>query len=233
MGSGFEGFRPEALAFLVGLALNNDRSWFQPRKADYERLLREPMERFCLDLDEELRARAVPLSADLRSPFRIYRDVRFSRDKSPYKTNVAASFRWTGDGGGVGGYFSFEPGGGSVGGGMYHPAPPRLAAWRAAVVGNREAVHAALRDPGFVATFGTVRAETSLKRAPSGYAADDPDVELLKLRDVIFGRSLSDGELLDPALPTVVAAMLGAAVPVLRFLAMLPGHETGAAWLRE
>jgi hypothetical protein len=64
------------------------------------------------------------------------------------------------------------------------------------------------------------------------YAADDPDVELLKLRGVIFGRPLPDGELLDPGLPAVVATALAAAVPVLCLLAMLPGHETGAAWLR-
>jgi uncharacterized protein (TIGR02453 family) len=233
MGSGFEGFRPEALSFLVELALNNDRSWFQPRKAAYEALLKEPLGRFCLALDDEFRARRLPLAADNRSPFRIYRDVRFSRDKSPYKTNVAASFRWTGEGGGVGGYFNFEPDGGYVGSGMYHPAPARLAAWRDAVIGDQSAVHAALDDPGFVATFGTVDAETSLKRAPAGYPPDDSDITLLKLKDVIFGRSLTDAELLAPELPATVAHLLGAAVPVLRLLAGLPGHETGAPWLRD
>ncbi len=127
MGSEFEGFRQEALDFLVSLALNNERSWFQPRKAEYERLLKDPLERFCVALGEELSARGIPFSADARSPFRIYRDVRFSKDKSPYKTNVGASFPWTGEGGGVGGYFHLEPGAAFTGGGMYHPStgPPR------------------------------------------------------------------------------------------------------------
>ena len=112
MSTGFTGFRPEALGFLVELALNNDRSWFGPRKAEYEALLKAPLERLCSALDVEFRARGIPLAADpARSPFRIYRDVRFSKDKSPYKTNVGASFPWIGNGGGVGGYFHLEPGG--------------------------------------------------------------------------------------------------------------------------
>ena len=95
----FDGFRPEAIQFLVDLAENNSRDWFQPRKADYERLLKAPMEQLCVALEEQFRSRGIPLHADpARSPFRIYRDIRFSKDKSPYKTAVAASFGWAGDG---------------------------------------------------------------------------------------------------------------------------------------
>ena len=78
----FAGFTPEAIQFLTDLAQNNDRAWFQPRKADYERLLKEPLEALCVALADRLAARNIPLDADpKRSPFRIYRDVRFSRDK--------------------------------------------------------------------------------------------------------------------------------------------------------
>jgi len=95
----FTGFRPEAIQFLADLTANNDRAWFQPRKADYERLLKQPLEALCAALAERFEARGLPLTADpARSPFRIYRDVRFSRDKSPYKTNIGASFPWTGGG---------------------------------------------------------------------------------------------------------------------------------------
>src|SRR3954453_12189156 len=95
----FRGFSQDAIQFLADLAENNDRAWFQPRKADYERLLKQPLEELCVALDAEFRARGLPLRADPgRSPFRIYRDTRFSKDKSPYKTHVAASFRWAGDG---------------------------------------------------------------------------------------------------------------------------------------
>jgi uncharacterized protein (TIGR02453 family) len=143
----FTGFRPEAVEFLAELSQNNERAWFQPRKAEYERLLKEPLEALCVALDEVLRSRGVPLGADpARSPFRIYRDVRFSKDKSPYKTNVGASFPFIergpdgeqlpgGDRRG-GGYFHLSPGEIFVGGGMWHPDPGPLAAWRTAVASD-------------------------------------------------------------------------------------------------
>ena len=91
----FTGFTPEAIQFLADLAEHNDRSWFQPRKGDYERLLKEPMEQLCVAVGERFAQRGIPLLSDpKRSPFRIYRDTRFSKDKSPYKTHVAATFPW-------------------------------------------------------------------------------------------------------------------------------------------
>lgn len=80
----FTGFDREAIQFLVDLTENNDRAWFTPRKGEYERLLKRPLEALCLALDERFHARSLPLRADTRSPFRIYRDVRFSKDKSPH-----------------------------------------------------------------------------------------------------------------------------------------------------
>src|SRR5512147_1478905 len=102
--STFTGFRPEAIQFLADLAQNNIRAWFQPRKAEFERLLKEPMEQMIAALAEAFAARNVPMLADpKRSPFRIYRDTRFSKDKSPYKTHLGATFPWAGgtDAGGV------------------------------------------------------------------------------------------------------------------------------------
>ena len=232
MSDQFDGFRPEALQFLVELALNNERTWFQPRKGDYERLLKGPLEALCVALDREFEARSIPLASDpARSPFRIYRDVRFSRDKSPYKTAVSASFPWSGEGGGVGGYFHLEPGGVFVGGGMWHPSTARLAAWRKVVVEDRERVHTVLDDPAFAETFGRLDGER-LKRAPAGYGADDPDLELLALKDVTFGRHLADGAVLSPDLPATIAATLQHATPLLRLLAGLPGEDERVAWLR-
>lgn len=85
----FAGFAPEATDFLAELAQNNDRSWFQPRKAEYERLLKRPMEALVAALAERFEARGIPLRADLgRSIFRIYRDTRFAKDKSPHHDKV-------------------------------------------------------------------------------------------------------------------------------------------------
>jgi uncharacterized protein (TIGR02453 family) len=228
----FSGIRTEAFQFLVDLAMNNDRSWFLPRKADYERLLKAPIEALCVALDAELAARGIPLAADpTRSPFRIYRDVRFSKDKSPYKTHVSASFPWTGPGGGVGGYVHLQPGECYIGGGMWHPSPARLGAWRAKVVDDRAGVHAVVDAPAFVSALGTVSG-AALKRAPSGFASDDPDIELLRLKDITFGRRISDAEACSPDLPATIVATFEPAVPLLRLLAELPGDEEPSGWLR-
>jgi uncharacterized protein (TIGR02453 family) len=233
----FRGFRPEAIQFLADLAANNDRNWFQPRKAEYERLLKEPLAALCTDLAELFRARGIPLHADpARSPFRIYRDVRFAKDKSPYKTNLGAGFPWIegraapsgslhAEGEGrhsVGGYFHFSPGEVFVGGGMWHPQPGRLSAFRHAVVDDPERVRDALDDPGFVDVFGKVNGD-ELKRVPSGFPADHPRADLLRLKDVVFGRRLSDKEARSRDLPDLLADSLEAGVPVFRFLANLPG----------
>jgi uncharacterized protein (TIGR02453 family) len=232
-GIGFEGFSQDAVQFLVELAEHNDRGWFQPRKAEYERLLKEPLEALCVALDERFRERRVPLTADpARSPFRIYRDVRFSKDKSPYKTNIGASFRYVerGSDGSVaasegrhgGGYFHFQPGEIFVGGGMWHPDPGPLAAWRQLVLTDPARVHEAVDDPAFAARFGSVSGDR-FKRPPAGIAADHPDLGLLALKDVTFGRRLDDHEALSPDLPDILAADLATAAPLLRLLASLAG----------
>jgi uncharacterized protein (TIGR02453 family) len=225
----FTGFRPEAVQFLADLAANNDRAWFQPRKSDYERLLKEPLEAFVAAVGERLASRGVPIQADpARSPFRIYRDVRFSKDKSPYKTNVGAGFPWVEDGPAegrraAGGYFHFQPGEMFVGGGMYHVEKPLIDAWRRAVVDRNEEVHAAIDDPGFLTFFGPVNGHEQLRRVPPGLPTDHPDELLLRFKDVVFGRRLSDKEALSPNLPDLVAEGFEAAAPVFRFLARLEG----------
>jgi uncharacterized protein (TIGR02453 family) len=235
MSDAFTGFRPEAIQFLADLAANNDRAWFQPRKAEFERLLKEPLVALIEALGTRFAARGIPLQADpARSPFRIYRDTRFAKDKSPYKTNIGASFPWVehaaGDGAigvaerhGPGGYFHLAPGDIFVGGGMWHPEPATLAAFRTAIVEDRARVHEALEEPGFMAAFGGIGMEEGqLKRVPSGYAADDPDAAWLKLKDVVFGTRLADADVESPALPDTLADAFAAGLPVMRFIASLP-----------
>ncbi len=219
----FTGFQPEAVQFLADLAANNDRAWFQPRKAEYERLLKGPLEALCVALAERFEARELPLTADpARSPFRIYRDVRFSRDKSPYKTNIGAAFPWTGPGDArPGGYFHLAPGEAFVGGGMWHPEKASLAAFRRLLDTDPGRVHAATDDPAFVATFGRVNGDR-LTRVPQGYRPDHPEAELLKLKDVTFAHRLSDADVAAADLPDRLVESLRAAVPVMRLLATLP-----------
>ena len=228
----FRGFSRDALQFLVDLALNNDRAWFQPRKADYERLLKEPLEALIADLAIELEARDIPLRADpKKSPFRIYRDTRFSKDKSPYKTHVAASFPWVGSGAATsegeserhgGGYFHLSPQGSYMGGGMWHPEPARLAAFRRAVDQDTARTLAVINEPGFVARFTNLSDDgETLKRIPQGYAANHPQADLLKMKNVTFGRPLTEKEALSKDLPRILADDFAAGVPVMSFLASL------------
>jgi uncharacterized protein (TIGR02453 family) len=232
----FTGFEPAALQFLADLAANNDRAWFKPRKAEFERLLKFPMEALCVALAAEFDKLRLPLEADpKRSPFRIYRDVRFSRDKSPYKTHLGADFPWNdsrGDAerprGAVGGYFHLEPGNVFVGGGMWHPERARLAAFREKLDRDPSAVFRAIEDQRFVSVFGSVTGE-SLTRNPKGFPSDHPYGQLLRLKDVIFSRPLSDDDVFSADLPRTIARDLAAARPVFLFLDKLagtPAHMT-------
>ena len=163
--------------------------------------------------------------------FRIYRDVRFSKDKSPYKTNIAASFPWAeggdtdgphgfGESGNPGGYFHLAPGEVYIGGGMWHPSTAKLGAFRAAVVADPTAVRRLIDEPRFVDTFGVVSGDR-LKRVPAGLPADHPEAELLKQKDLTFGRRLADQDVQEPQLVDLIADSFETAVPVMRWLATL------------
>jgi uncharacterized protein (TIGR02453 family) len=232
---GFTGFTPAAIQFLADLKQNNDRAWFQPRKAEYERLLKEPMEAMIAALSERLAARGVPIVANpKRSPFRIYRDTRFSKDKTPYKTHLGATFPWAGDMAGVeaggghderahgnGGYFHFEPGEMYAGGGMWQMEKLSLEAFRTAVRDDPDRVTAALGDPAFVRWFGEVRPHDQLKRFPPGWPQEHPHAAMFLWKDVVFGRRLADDEALSPDLPDLLAEGYATAAPVFRFLESL------------
>ncbi len=229
----FTGFRPEAVDFLAELAQNNERAWFQAHKSDYEGLLKEPMEGFVAALADAFAAERLPLQADpKRSIFRIYRDTRFAKDKSPYKTNVGASFPWV-EGFDPdtamshtehrnGAYFHLQPGNNYAGGGMWHADKPVLDAFRQTILDDERRVRNALEDPGFIAEFGPVASHDTLKRVPPGYPADHPMADLFRYKDIVFGRRLSDDEVYSPDLPQIMARAYATATPVFRFLSSLP-----------
>ena len=234
--STFTGFQPEAIQFLADLAANNERDWFQPRKAEFERLLKTPLEDLCVALEEQFRARDIPLHADpMKSPFRIYRDTRFSKDKSPYKTHLAASFGWAGDGVDAaagrshtenvhasGGYFHLQPGEIYVGGGVWHPDSAWLTAFRRRLVDNLAGFQAIVEAPEFKDEFGKVGDDgESLKRVPPGFPADHPAADLLRLKNVTFGRRLADADATSPNLPVIIADSFAAGTPLMRYLATI------------
>ena len=154
---------------------------------------------------------------------------------APYKTNLGASFPWvegaTANGPAAdagyrnGGYFNLKPGEVYVGGGMWAPEKGQIEAFRRAVVEDPDRVKGALEDPAFLAAFGAeaIHPHGTLKRVPAGYPADHPMADVLRYKDVVFGRQLSDDEVRSPSLPDVLADAYAAAAPVFRFLGGL-GH---------
>jgi len=182
-------FPPKALAFLRALKRNNRREWFQPRKAEYEQLVREPMIAMIERLADDFRGFAPDLVASPKvSLYRIYRDTRFSENKTPYKTHVAAVFPARGlpKHQGAALYFHVSPEEVWIGGGMYAPDTSQLLAVREHIAANLRQFRALVESPGFRRAVGRLEGER-LQRVPRGFAKDHEAAEYLKHRQFLAG----------------------------------------------
>lgn len=176
-------FQPALFKFLAELKENNSRDWFQANKARYQQDVQEPLLAFISAFAEPLCEISSHFVADPRpsggSMFRIYRDTRFSRDKSPYKVHAAAQFRHR-DGKDVhapGYYLHLEPGDVFMGAGLWHPPGPTLKAIRSAIVEESSRWKRT--------TEGLTLGGDALKRGPKGYDQDHPMIEELKRKDFV------------------------------------------------
>lgn len=168
----FKGWPVEAVEFYEGLQADNTKTYWSEHKSVYERCVKAPMDELLAELAGEFGTGRV---------FRPYRDVRFSKDKTPYKVNCAAQL--------PGGYIAFSADGLFVGSGLYMPEPPQLRRFRAAVDdatsgAELESIVAALRKGGY-----DVTAHEVLKTPPKGYPKDHPRLELLKHKGVLMSKS--------------------------------------------
>jgi uncharacterized protein (TIGR02453 family) len=213
-------FSPRALAFLRGLKRNNDRAWFAAHKDAYERDVKAPMTALVERLAADLRRFAPDLVASPRvSLYRIHRDTRFSADKSPFKTQVGAIFPHNAlpkhEGAGL--YLEIGPGGVMIAGGIYMPQSPELHALRAHLAANTSRFRTLVESPAFRRTVGTVSGD-SLKRVPTGYSADHPAAEFLKLKQFLFGRDFPATYAVSPAFYRQVVTLFERMAPVVHFL---------------
>jgi uncharacterized protein (TIGR02453 family) len=189
---------PELFGFLTELKANNNREWFQANKQRYESQVREPLLRFITDFGLRLAEISPHYVADARksggSLFRIYRDVRFSKDKSPYKTAAGVQFRHESgkDVHAPGFYLHLEPGEVFVGVGIWHPDNKTLGKIRDAIVENSDRWQRAKTDAAFAKTF-TLGGD-SLKRAPKGYDPEHPLIDDLKRKDFIASTPFSQAD---------------------------------------
>jgi uncharacterized protein (TIGR02453 family) len=176
--------RPEAIAFLRNLAKHNDRDWFAPRKAQFEAQLKEPMLAIVRKITDAMIDFAPShVRPAEKSLFRIYRDTRFSHDKRPYKTHVAAW--WSHQGlektSGAGYYFQVSPKGVVIAAGAYMPEKEQLAAIRNWLLDNHEAFRKILKKPAVRKTFSEFEGE-ALTRPPKGFPADHPAMDLIRCK---------------------------------------------------
>lgn len=215
-------FGPRLFAFLRDLKANNTREWFEANKARYEDHVREPALQFIRDFEPHLEALSPYFRADDRraggSLFRIHRDVRFARDKSPYKTAVGIQFRHE-EGKNVhcpGYYLHLEPGNVFLGAGIWHPEPPTLARIRQAIVDDADGWRDVTADDDLSGSWEL--AGDSLARPPKGFPSDHEHVEDLKRKDFIAIANLSQSAATRAGFIDEVAARWHTATPLMRYL---------------
>jgi uncharacterized protein (TIGR02453 family) len=230
-------FTPATFKFLRGLARNNRRDWFEAHRAEYEEHVKGAALRLIADLGAPLRSVSRQLVADPRpvggSLFRIYRDVRFSKDKSPYKTHLGISFyhaatkataRGLAGNAALGRldapvlYLHVEPGGCFTGGGIWHPQPPTLKRLREFMIDNPRSWQKLTRARSFTRYYEL--GGESLSRPPHGIPINHPLIEDLKRKDIVASAELSEAEITGRGLPAALTRRFRAMRPLLEWLCL-------------
>jgi uncharacterized protein (TIGR02453 family) len=214
------GYSAASLRFLRALKRNNDRDWFRARREEYDGLVRGPMiaviEQLAVDF-----GRFAPemIASPKTSLYRVYRDTRFSADKTPLKTHVSASFRWRRlpKGGGAGLYLEVDPRWTWMGGGFYSPEPQHLVTVRRHISDTYPEVHRLVRSAKFRRVLGTLDGDR-LTRLPRGYAADNPSSEYLKYKHFLAGRQFPAAFATTSGFYPALLETFRALMPLVRFL---------------
>ncbi len=215
-------FTKATLKFLDELAANNNRTWFAANKSRYESLVREPALAFIEAMDPVLKEIAPSFRAESRkvggSLMRVFRDTRFSHDKTPYKSNIGIQFRHSlgKDVHAPGFYLHIANDECFLGAGCWHPEADALSQIRNRISAKPERWFA-VRDDARFATHWELAGE-SLTRPPRSYAVDHPAIEDLKRKDFIGISSLSIAEVTGPGLVKLVGERFAASLPLMMFL---------------
>jgi uncharacterized protein (TIGR02453 family) len=213
-------FSKDTLSFLKRLKRNNRREWFNPRKHEYDAYVREPMLAVLERLAVDMRAIAPELLVGPKSMYRIYRDIRFSENKQPYKTHVAASFwnRDLGKGGGAGMYFHISPDGVWIGGGMYHPEAPQLHRVREQIADNVQHFRSIVEAPAFKRSLDGGLEGEQLTRVPRGFPKDHDAAAYLRYRQFLAGKEYPASFAVGPKFYPGLLDVYRRIAPLIRFL---------------
>jgi uncharacterized protein (TIGR02453 family) len=231
-------FTARSLTFLRGLARNNRRNWFEAHRADYESEILAPLRALVEEMDVRLASLAPEIVGDpRRSVFRIYRDVRFSKDKSPYKTHAACWFYHRdashrvgqeSHGGGGGLYFQIAPGESFTGGGIWMPPREALAKLRDAMAEKPAAFERTVLAPAVRRRLGALDDEAVLTRVPRGYAPDHKAARWLRYKSFTLGRALTDAQATGSKLPDLLAQDFALMLPLVRWINGALGLKSAA-----
>jgi len=228
MATRFEGFPDEMFRFLRELKKHNDREWFNANKERYKAFVVAPMVSFIEAMDGRLARVSDCFIADPRpnggSMFRIYRDTRFSKDKSPYKEHVACHFRHMSgkDAHAPGFYVHLEPDDVFFGGGIWHAPNPVLNRIRQAIVDDPDTWKSSTRKKSFRDRFGALAGDR-LKRPPQGFDPDHPYVEDLKRKDYFGVQSVDPKLARSPKFIDEVTSAFVALKPFMAFITSAVG----------
>jgi len=216
----FSAFPDQGLQFLHSLKRNNNREWFQSHKSIYEQYVKQPITELIAALAQEFQKFAPEMLASPKvSAYRIYRDTRFSKDKSPYKTHVAAVFPRSGLGKheGAGFYLHISPQELLIGGGLYMPLPEDLNAVRNHIADHPDRFFAILKHERFRRTFGSLVGER-LRRIPQGFTVDHIAADYLKYKQFLAARNFPARVATTPRFYKLVVETFQAMLPLVRFL---------------
>jgi uncharacterized protein (TIGR02453 family) len=213
--------QPQTLEFLKELEDNNNREWFQANKERYESA-RENLIDFTAGIITGLHKIDPGVNGDLdakKCVMRIYRDIRFSKNKTPYKNNFGVSIPASGlKLGGVEYYLHVQPGKSFIAGGYWMPEPEHLKAIRQEIDYNAADLKKTIDDKEFIKLFGEFRKQDQLKTVPRDYSADNENIDLLKLKSFIVSHQLTDKELMNTKATDLIVNTCSKILPLNEFL---------------
>lgn len=221
MKNSFPGFPKEGIAFLRALKKNNDREWFTPRKSAFEETVRKPMIELVAALHKEMLRFAPEYVGDpAKCVYRIYRDTRFSKDKTPYKTFASALFLRQGFdkySGSAGYYFSVSPEQIEIAGGVYTPDRDVLLELRQHIAANHQECRKLIGGPRVKKLLGELWGE-QVSRIPKGFDPEHPAADLIRRKSFLFDTMLDAKIATTPDLFKEIVVRLEAMTPFVNFL---------------
>jgi uncharacterized protein (TIGR02453 family) len=230
----FVGFPKEGIHFLQKLKKNNSREWFNKHKPEYEEFVKLPMQSLISSLKQPMMRIAPDMFVDpKRSMFRIHRDTRFSKDKAPYKTHVAAVFHLHGHWQDTAGYYlHIEQGSVYVGGGIYMPDSSQLKSIRGAIADRPKEFLSILSDEKFAGRFKKLEGE-KLQRVPLGFPKDHMMAEWLKYKSFYTGVEWKEEICYSPKFTDKIVGVYKDLLPLIYFLNEALGVNSSGAKMRK